>query len=165
MTNCTEYLYLVLGAHRLGVAAVPINFRLSADEIAFVIADCAPTVLAVDDALLDTARAAGSRAGVTPAILTVGSSEGDDEFATAVAERGKRAPIVDVAEDSTALIVYTSGTTGAPKGAVLTHVNLASATATLIRAWRLFGDDEIILGRSAVPHRRYRQRRVDPGGR
>jgi len=61
-------------------------------------------------------------------------------------------PAVDVPEDSPALIMYTSGTTGRPKGAVLSHQNLMCQSLTLIRVWRLFADDEVNLCASPLFH-------------
>ena len=61
-------------------------------------------------------------------------------------------PAVDVPEDSPALIMYTSGTTGRPKGAVLTHQNLMCQSLTLIRVWRLFADEEVNLCASPLFH-------------
>jgi fatty-acyl-CoA synthase len=61
-------------------------------------------------------------------------------------------PAVDVPEDSPALIMYTSGTTGRPKGAVLSHQNLMCQSLTLIRVWRLFADEEVNLCASPLFH-------------
>ena len=61
-------------------------------------------------------------------------------------------PAADVPEDSPALIMYTSGTTGRPKGAVLTHENLMCQSLTLIRVWRLFADEEVNLCASPLFH-------------
>ena len=74
---------------------------------------------------------------------------------------------VDVPEDSPALIMYTSGTTGRPKGAVLTHANLLSESVVLIRAYQLIECRRGQPRRLAdVPHRRHRvDRPADPDRR
>jgi fatty-acyl-CoA synthase len=59
---------------------------------------------------------------------------------------------VDVPEDTPALIMYTSGTTGRPKGAVLSHRNLQAQAVTIIRAWRLFADGDVNLVASPMFH-------------
>ncbi len=61
-------------------------------------------------------------------------------------------PTVDVPEDAPALIMYTSGTTGRPKGAVLTHMNLLSESVVLIRAYQLMEADEVNLVASPMFH-------------
>ena len=152
MMNRPEYVDIVLGAHRLGGIAVPVNFRLTAEEIAFIAQDSGAHVLFVDDVLADTARAACAYAGLQMQIVVVGPS-GGESLAALMSEPGEPHPLVDVPEDSPALIMYTSGTTGRPKGAVLSHLNMLSQALTLIRTWRLFDDEgEVTLCASPLFH-------------
>ena len=87
----------------------------------------------------------------TSRFYSTGDAEGADPFDT-LAVPGAEPPLVDVPEDSPALIMYTSGTTGRPKGAVLRHQNLHAQAMTLIRGWRLFADDEVNLCASPLFH-------------
>jgi fatty-acyl-CoA synthase len=107
-----------LAGVRLGAIVVPVNFRLVADEVAYVLADSGATALIVDAPLAGIAAKACEQAPVG-AVLTIGS-----EYETALASAGDDPLDVVVAEDEPAFIMYTSGTTGRPKGAVLTHRNL-----------------------------------------
>jgi fatty-acyl-CoA synthase/long-chain acyl-CoA synthetase len=108
-----------LAGVRLGAIVVPVNFRLVADEVAYVLADSGATALIVDAALAPVAAKARKQAPDVAAVLVIG-----EEFEAALAAAGDEPLDVVVDENEPAFIMYTSGTTGRPKGAVLTHRNL-----------------------------------------
>jgi fatty-acyl-CoA synthase len=134
MLNRPEFVETCLAATMLGAIAVPVNFRLTPPELAYLVDDCGAAVLVTEPALAPVAAALGD---ITPALSTVivADSAGDGGvlgYEELIAEEGEPAPPVDIPGDSPALIMYTSGTTGHPKGAVLTHTNLAGQVMTAI---------------------------------
>jgi len=151
MTNRPEFLEAVLAANLLGAIAVPVNFRLAAQEVAQLLADSSATVLITDSMLAALARVASKGAGGPVKIIVTGldaagdASDGDDveSYEGILARTEPDPPEVETDERDIALIMYTSGTTGLPKGAMLTHLNLLMQTLTAIRTSRLFRDDEI----------------------
>ena len=108
-----------LAGVRLGAIVVPVNFRLVADEVAYVLTDYGATALVVDAALAEVGAKARKQAPGVASALVIG-----EEFEAALAAAGDEPLDVVVDEDEPAFIMYTSGTTGRPKGAVLTHHNL-----------------------------------------
>ena len=151
MTNRPEFLDAMFAAGALGAIAVPINFRLTPEEIAFILDDSGARVLLVDEVTEASAAAARTAGGRDLAFVSTGSST-DAEPWSVLGAATALPDAVDVPEDSPALIMYTSGTTGRPKGAVLSHQNMQCQALTLIRSWRLFGDDEVSLCASPLFH-------------
>jgi len=134
MLNRPEFVETCLAATMLGAISVPANFRLTPPELAYLVEDCGAAVLVTEPMLAPVAAAV---CDIAPALTTVivAAAAGDGSvlgYEELLAEDGEAAPPVDVPEDSPALIMYTSGTTGHPKGAVLTHTNLAAQALSAI---------------------------------
>ncbi|MFF2493619.1 long-chain-fatty-acid--CoA ligase [Agromyces sp. NPDC058064] len=142
--NSPEVVEAVFAVNTLGAIAVPINVRLTPPEIAYIVDDADASVIIVDAPL---APLVGVVSGITQRltrVLVLGEAgEGQESVPELIGEPldGFEAP--DVAEDATALIMYTSGTTGRPKGAMLDHLNLAAQALTCIRANAVVDESDI----------------------
>ncbi|WP_205730184.1 long-chain-fatty-acid--CoA ligase [Blastococcus sp. TF02-8] len=116
-----------LAGVRLGAVVVPVNFRLVADEVAYALSDSGAVALVVDTALAPVAEKALERAPEVRSVLVIGPGTvgaASESYEEALAAAGADPLGIEVDEDAAAFIMYTSGTTGRPKGAVLTHHNL-----------------------------------------
>jgi len=134
MLNRPEFVGAVLAANRLGAIAVPVNFRLTPPELAFLAEDCQAAVIVTESVLAGVATAVRDIAPVLGTVIVAGgpTEDGVVGYEDLVAEDGQPHEAVDVPNDSPALIMYTSGTTGRPKGAVLTHTNLTGQAMTAL---------------------------------
>lgn len=135
-----------VAALRLGLVVVPMNTGYIAREIAHLVADAAPRAAITDDAgrLGSVAAASGAplalRGMIEAGALTLEVDDADSSPEPSLE------PLLDQAAPADpALVVYTSGTTGKPKGAVLTHGNLLASIQALRLAWRWTADDLLVL--------------------
>ena len=126
--NSPEFLEVLLAAAKLGAITVPVNFRLSADEVRYVLTDSGASVLLHSSQLAGVAKAAAGGLPVHTVVEIPSAAEraggGASAFEDLVASGSPEPLEHDVAESDVAMIMYTSGTTGFPKGAMLTHGNL-----------------------------------------
>ena len=148
MLNRTEFVESVLAANMIGAIAVPINFRLTPPEIAFLVEDCEARVMITEPVLAPVAAGVRGVTSMLSTIVVAGDSadEGLLAYEDLVNEPGDPARPADVPNDSPALIMYTSGTTGRPKGAVLTHTNLSCQTTANLYTHGFAADDVGFIG-------------------
>lgn len=118
--NRLEHLEVMFGAAKVGATYLPVNWRLAADEVAFVLANSGATVLFVGAELLPLLDRVTSR----PTVVVL-----DAEYARWLAAQPASDPDVELAGSDIALQMYTSGTTGLPKGVLLSHNNLCWGAA------------------------------------
>jgi len=116
LNNCPEFITALFGALQAGAVVVPVNCFLKAEEVAYILGDCAARVLISEHAL---AEAHPRLAAAYPALRIVGK----EAFPAAAGPVPVVAPPGRCLEDL-AVLIYTSGTTGHPKGAMLSHGNL-----------------------------------------
>jgi acyl-CoA synthetase (AMP-forming)/AMP-acid ligase II len=119
--NCNEFLEAIFAANHLGAIAMPINWRLAAPEVRYILEHSEAAALVCDESLLDLAEEATKDLDLQRIVIT-----GRRDGWTPLAEV-RSAPIERVRADGDDVhrLMYTSGTTGRPKGVMLTHANLA----------------------------------------
>jgi fatty-acyl-CoA synthase len=115
--NTTDTLEVQFACGRLGAVFVPLNTRLTVPELEFIVGDATPKVIIHDDDLAETALGVAQLCGVG-ATLRLGPG---GSYEAAIAGATPLAQFDSVTHDDVSTIMYTSGTTGQPKGATITH--------------------------------------------
>jgi fatty-acyl-CoA synthase len=131
--NSTEHVALFFACAKTGLTLLPLNWRLSAAEVAYQLDDAEPAVLFVEADHDELAGAALAAASAAPRRFGFGAGV---EVAAP--------PVVAVGADDPLLLVYTSGTTGKPKGALLTHANCFWTNLGFDLATGVQGDDVVL---------------------
>jgi len=120
--NSADFLTTIFAANHLGATAMPINWRLAGPEVAFILEHSQAKALVCDDEQVELGEAAGVDGLVRVAIG--GEHEGWEPF-DSLAATGRRIARAPAHADDLHRLMYTSGTTGRPKGVMITHANLA----------------------------------------
>jgi long-chain acyl-CoA synthetase len=145
LPNVPYFALAYYGALRLGAVVVPMNVLLKGREVGFYLEDSGAQVVFAWHDFAQAAQTGADAAGTELILVTPG------EFEQAVMEAEPRREVVERAGDDTAVILYTSGTTGTPKGAELTHDNL-SRNAEASRALFDTGPGDVVLGALPLFH-------------
>lgn len=144
MENCGEFLPVLYGIWRAGLAAVPINAKLHPKELAWILADSEARLVIATPELADRMTAQSGESW--PTIIATGSR---DHAALLEGEPVTRVP---GGPEDEAWLFYTSGTTGRPKGAVLTHRNLLFMIHTYTADIDFIGPQDTMVHAAPLSH-------------
>ena len=142
--NRTAYLETVFAAAQLGAIAVPINARLTAWEIRRAFDDCTPRALIYDVAYAERASNA-CQGAATPPPLRIGCGGDDDAYEARLAATAPLESITSVSPNDPMILMYTSGTTGEPKGALLPHRKTLYNSLNAEIFFQLTPDDRVLV--------------------
>ena len=151
MPNRADYLVALFGLFKGGFVAVPVNAKLHASELGFIVGHCgaravvcsAKSRAVVDEALADM-----------PGVERIDAdADGPSSLASVIASgRPHAAADAEVAPDDLAWIFYTSGTTGRPKGAMLSHRNLSACAVNALADICDFQPEDVVLHVAPLSH-------------
>src|SRR3954468_17192115 len=141
-------LVLYLAAVRVGAVYLPLNTAYTLNELEYFITDAEPSLVVCDPAKAEAIRAIAGKVGAT--VETLGA-DGKGSLTDAAEAAPPEFETVSRADDDLAAILYTSGTTGRSKGAMLTHDNLASNSLSLVEYWR-FTDKDVLIHALPIYH-------------
>lgn len=136
-----EALVLYLATVRAGGVYLPLNTAYTLHELDYFIGDAEPKLVVCDPSKRDGIAEIAAKVGAR--VETLGA-DGQGSLTDAAAQAGEQFATVPRGPDDLAAILYTSGTTGRSKGAMLSHDNLASNSLTLVEFWRFTPDDVLI---------------------
>ena len=125
--NCNECIETYFAAARLGATYVPLNFRAKADELSYMINFSESSVLLLGQRYIDLVNSMkGDLSGVKDYISLEGPAEGMHEYQPVLSSANPEEVFTDIADEDTTILMFTAGTTGQPKGVMLTHDNVCT---------------------------------------
>lgn len=135
---------------KIGATINPIIFALTQGEITYILRDAAPSCVVTSPELYEKIKASAEGANYSGDIIVVGHKQipGALSFESLIQESPEEFEIVDTADEDLAIVMYTSGTTGVPKGVMLTHKNLNFIATTGVK---IFPSDQGTTGLCVLP--------------
>ena len=146
--NHPTFLEALFATTRLGAVFVPLNFRLTASELSFIIADAGVHTLIADAEHAAVVEPLREQSGLRRTITldTLDGAAAWEPFEELIAARSPITEPQAPRDDDVAVIMYTSGTTGRPKGAMLTHGNFFWNNVNALMSFDVNGDDVSLVG-------------------
>jgi acyl-CoA synthetase (AMP-forming)/AMP-acid ligase II len=140
--NNLEFVDLYGAAARLGAIVVPINWRLSAEEIAYIVGDAAPKVVIADAGNQQVLQGAQSTLSAVERWYGIGGAIAPfAPYSVLLESDASPAPAPHGDADAGFVMIHTAAVGGRPRGALLSHANLIAASVQLLHHWPLTADD------------------------
>ncbi len=144
---CPEYMELYIAIPKIGAVLVPLNCRLAGRELEYIINDAEAKMIIMGEEFIDVIRTIQPALEAVDNVFCIGDAPSDmDGYETLIAGFSLEVPETDLEEDDVAVQMYTSGTTGRPKGAMLSHKNLMSNYMGRLVDVKLDKDDVVMNG-------------------
>ncbi|WP_416309785.1 class I adenylate-forming enzyme family protein [Spirulina sp. 06S082] len=144
LPNIPEFVFVYLGIQKLGAIAVSISAALKSDEVKFILNDCTASVIVTTEELVQNVPI-DDLAYLQHILIAEGETTVGKSLATLMAASSPELQAAKMERDDPAAILYTSGTTGFPKGAVLSHGNVISNMYSVNYSCGMRNDDKLLL--------------------
>ncbi len=143
LTNCPEFLEAYFATAKIGAWTVTLNYRLSGDELVYIINDSTPRVLILGEEFLPVVDSLRPKLHSVAHLRIVGKKTTHPylEYEEILAKSSPEEPSVPISFEDVQLLMYTSGTTGFPKGAMITHRHLIWNSLSACVYWGLNPED------------------------
>lgn len=139
LKNSITFSETIFGIALSGGVSVPINFRLTANEVAYILKNSDSEIIIIDEEYVDLILSIKDKLVKLKSIVVVSNNKLPSElisYESVIAENASYLPCESLTGNDTSFIMYTSGTTGTPKGAVLSHKNIHMNAMNLIYSSR-----------------------------
>jgi long-chain acyl-CoA synthetase len=152
LRNGLEFVHCLYGCMVVGGIGVPVNTRLTANEIAYFVADAQPKVIVYDAVNRSVVDSFADRLQGTRRIVVGDAQAGESSFHEVIATPPRPPPRLPC-DATDCMIMYTSGTTGTPKGVIVTHANILVQHGYLNAITWGIGADDVYLITTPLAHR------------
>lgn len=142
--NRPEHFFLIFAAAKLGLIVVPLNWRLSIPELQFILQDCGPKILFADTNFADAAKQVVENLADCSLVHLDGHSDGLSYLSGLAQTKQSLSAEAQSIPNDPLFIVYTSGTTGTPKGAVLTQKAMQCNAQMALHAYDMTSHDHLL---------------------
>jgi acyl-CoA synthetase (AMP-forming)/AMP-acid ligase II len=139
--NSLEFVYLYTASAKIGSIMLPINWRLSADEVGFILSDGSPRVMFVDPEFAPVVSSLSESDGVPADCFSMGAAKGSLKAFDELLSAAESAPSAETGGEDGFVIIHTAAVAGRPRGALLTHLGMMWTSLQLATVWGLTSDD------------------------